>query len=71
MAQYSCVTLWTLKIFEGEYMITLDIPVYEPVYKTWVINVHTGDPQKDYEFEKEIREHYRQYTYSEDHKHVR
>ena len=52
-------------------MITLDIPVYEPVYKTWIINVHTGDPQKDYEFEKEIREHYRQYAYSEDHKHVR
>lgn len=52
-------------------MITLDIPVYEPVYKTWVISVHTGDPQKDYEFEKEIREHYRQYAYSEDHKHVR
>ena len=47
--------------------IQIDVP--QIAYKTWVIEVHTGDKQRDYELEKELS--FPEYAYNKEHEHVR
>ena len=52
--------------------ILIDIP--QVAYRTWAIEIHTGDKQLDYELEKELFDNcsvMKQYQYSKDHDHVR
>lgn len=52
--------------------ILIDIP--QVAYKTWSIEIHTGDRLLDYELEQDLKKNcevLKQYPYSEDHDHVR
>lgn len=49
--------------------VLIDIP--QVAYKTWAIEVHTGDRMFDYKLERELKETLTQYSYSKDHDHVR
>ena len=56
----------------GERMaILIDIP--QIAYRTWVIEIHTGDWMRDRELERGLSESMamRKYPYSADHDHVR
>lgn len=53
-------------------MLLIDVP--QIAYKTWVIEIHTGDALRDYELEQDLKENcsiLKQYPYSADHDHVR
>ena len=49
--------------------VLIDIP--QVAYRTWAIEVHTGDRMLDYKLERELKETLTQYSYSKDHDHVR
>jgi len=51
--------------------IYIDIP--QIAYKTWTIEIHTGDKVRDHLLERELEQtkEIKQYQYSRDHAHVR
>ena len=50
--------------------VLIDIP--QVAYRTWAIEVHTGDKMLDYQLERDLLERtLGQYKYSKDHDHVR
>lgn len=49
--------------------ILIDVP--QVAYRTWTIEIHTGDKILDYKFERELEKTLTQYPYSKDHDHVR
>ena len=49
--------------------VLIDIP--QVAYRTWAIEVHTGDMMRDYELERELEKTLTQYPYSKEHDHVR
>ncbi len=49
--------------------VLIDIP--QVAYRTWAIEIHTGDRMLDYKLERELKETLTQYPYSKDHDHVR
>lgn len=49
--------------------VLIDIP--QVAYRTWAIEIHTGDKMHDYELERELEKTLTQYPYSKDHDHVR
>ena len=53
----------------GKMAVLIDIP--QVAYRTWAIEIHTGDKMHDYELERELEKTLTQYPYSKDHDHVR
>lgn len=54
----------------GKMAVLIDIP--QVAYRTWAIEVHTGDKMLDYQLERELLERtIGQYKYSKGHDHVR
>lgn len=49
--------------------ILIDIP--QVAYRSWAIEVHTGDRMLDYQLERELEKTLTQYPYSVEHDHVR
>lgn len=49
--------------------VLIDIP--QIAYKTWAINIHTGDRMLDIELERDLQQKLKEYAYSSDHDHVR
>lgn len=49
--------------------VLIDVP--QVAYRTWAIEVHTGDMMRDYELERELEKTLTQYPYSKEHDHVR
>lgn len=49
--------------------VLIDIP--QIAYRTWAIDIHTGDKMLDIEFERDLQQKLKEYAYSSDHDHVR
>lgn len=57
---------------KGELMaILIDIP--QVAYRTWAIEIHTGDKMRDLQLERELADsmELKRYPYSKDHDHVK
>ena len=57
----------------GRWMMAILIDIPQIAYKTWAIEIHTGDWMRDREMERNLAESMamRKYPYRADHDHVR
>ena len=57
----------------GRRMMAILIDIPQIAYRTWAIEIHTGDWMRDRELERGLAEsmELRKYPYSSDHDHVR